>query len=83
LSFTYFYLHFFGSLNSLANPKSSLKGLINALKRRNIIKKHEYGITNVFEPSEGLYQKNKTNKAYFILTFGIEIKYRSIQVGMR
>ena len=33
-------------------PKSSLTGIINALKRRNIIKKHEYGRTNVIELSE-------------------------------
>ncbi len=33
-------------------PKSSLSGIINALKRRNIIKKREYGRTNVIELSE-------------------------------
>lgn len=33
-------------------PKSSLTGLINALKRRSIIKKREYGRTNVIELSE-------------------------------
>jgi uncharacterized membrane protein len=33
-------------------PKSSLTGLINTLKRRNIIKKHEYGRTNIIELSE-------------------------------
>lgn len=33
-------------------PKSSLTGILNALKRRNIIKKHEYGRTNVIELSE-------------------------------
>ena len=33
-------------------PKSSLTGLINTLKRRSIIKKHEYGRTNVIELSE-------------------------------
>lgn len=33
-------------------PKSSLTGIINALKRKNIIKKHEYGRTNVIELSE-------------------------------
>lgn len=32
-------------------PKSSLTGTINALKRRNIIKKHEYGRTNMIELS--------------------------------
>jgi uncharacterized membrane protein len=33
-------------------PKSSLTGIINALKRRNIIKKYENGRTNVIELSE-------------------------------
>ncbi len=33
-------------------PKSSLVGLINTLKRRSIIKKREYGRTNVIELSE-------------------------------
>ncbi len=33
-------------------PKSSLTGIINALKRKNIIKKYEYGRTNVIELSE-------------------------------
>ncbi len=33
-------------------PKSSLTGIINALKRRNIIKKRENGRTNVIELSE-------------------------------
>ncbi len=33
-------------------PKSSLTGTLNALKRRNIIKKHEYGRTNIIELSE-------------------------------
>jgi len=33
-------------------PKSSLTGIINALKRKNIIKKHEYGRTNVIELTE-------------------------------
>jgi uncharacterized membrane protein len=33
-------------------PKSSLTGIINALKRKNIIKKREYGRTNVIELSE-------------------------------
>lgn len=33
-------------------PKSSLTGIIHALKRKNIIKKHENGRTNVIELSE-------------------------------
>lgn len=33
-------------------PKSSLTGILNALKRRNIIKKHENGRTNVIELSK-------------------------------
>jgi uncharacterized membrane protein len=33
-------------------PKSSLSGIINALKRKNIIKKREYGRTNVIELSD-------------------------------
>jgi uncharacterized membrane protein len=33
-------------------PKSSLTGIINAMKRKNIIKKREYGRTNVIELSE-------------------------------
>ncbi len=33
-------------------PKSSLTGIINALKRRNIVKKHENGRTNIIELSE-------------------------------
>ncbi|MCZ7392577.1 MAG: hypothetical protein ABOK23_00575 [Candidatus Methanoperedens sp.] len=33
-------------------PKSSLTGIINALKRKNIIKKHEHGRTNLIELSE-------------------------------
>ncbi len=33
-------------------PKSSLTGIINALKRRNLVKKHENGRTNVIELSE-------------------------------
>jgi uncharacterized membrane protein len=33
-------------------PKSSLTGILNALKRRNIIKKREYGRTNIIELSE-------------------------------
>ncbi len=33
-------------------PKSSLTGILNALKRKNIIKKHEYGRTNLIEFSE-------------------------------
>ncbi len=33
-------------------PKSSLTGLINALKRRSIVKKHDYVRTNVIELSE-------------------------------
>ncbi len=57
--------------------------MIKALKRRTIIKKYEYGRMNFFELLKGFYQKNKTNKAHFITTFSIEIKYRSTQVGMR
>ncbi len=59
-------------------PKSSLIGLINTLKRRSIIKKHEYERMNFSELLKCLYQKNKINKAYFTLMFSIEIKYRSI-----
>lgn len=33
-------------------PKSSLTGIINALKRKNIIKKREYGRTNIIELSD-------------------------------
>ncbi len=33
-------------------PKSSLTGIINALRRKNIIKKREYGRTNLIELSE-------------------------------
>jgi DNA-binding HxlR family transcriptional regulator len=33
-------------------PKSSLSGIINVLKRKNIIKKREYGKTNIIELSE-------------------------------
>jgi len=33
-------------------PKSSLTGIINALKRKNIIRKHEQGRTNLIEISE-------------------------------
>ena len=33
-------------------PKSSLTGIINALKRRQILKKREYGRTNIIELSE-------------------------------
>ncbi len=33
-------------------PKSSLTGIINALKRRRILKKREYGRTNIIELSE-------------------------------
>ncbi len=40
-------------------PKSSLTGIINALKRRNIIKKHEYGRTNVIELSEWFLSEKK------------------------
>lgn len=40
-------------------PKSSLTGIINALKRKNIIKKHEYGRTNVIELSEWFLSENE------------------------
>ncbi len=40
-------------------PKSSLTGIINALKRRNIIKKHESGRTNVIELSEWFLSEKK------------------------
>ncbi len=40
-------------------PKSSLTGIINALKRRNIIKKHEYGRTNIIELSEWFISENE------------------------
>lgn len=40
-------------------PKSSLSGIINALGRKNIIKKREYGRTNVIELSEWLLSENE------------------------
>jgi uncharacterized membrane protein len=40
-------------------PKSSLTGIINALKRKNIIKKHEYGRTNIIELSEWFLSENE------------------------
>ncbi|KCZ72706.1 hypothetical protein ANME2D_01137 [Candidatus Methanoperedens nitroreducens] len=40
-------------------PKSSLTGIINALKRRNIIKKHEYGRTNLIELSDWFLSENE------------------------
>ncbi len=40
-------------------PKSSLTGIINALKRRNIIEKHEYGRTNIIELSEWFLLENE------------------------
>ncbi|MCX9075544.1 MAG: hypothetical protein OIN88_13000 [Candidatus Methanoperedens sp.] len=40
-------------------PRSSLTGMINALKRRNLIKKHEYGRTNVIELSEWFLLENE------------------------
>ncbi len=40
-------------------PKSSLTGIINALKRRNIVKKHENGRTNVIELSEWFTSENE------------------------
>ena len=40
-------------------PKSSLTGIINALKRKNIIKKYEYGRTNVIELSEWFLSEKK------------------------
>jgi uncharacterized membrane protein len=40
-------------------PKSSLTGIINALKRKNIIKKREYGRTNIIELSEWFLSENK------------------------
>ncbi len=42
-------------------PKSSLTGIINALKRRNIIKKHENGRTNVIELSEWFLSEKELN----------------------
>lgn len=41
-------------------PKSSLSGIINALKRKNIIKKREYGRTNVIELSEWFLSEKET-----------------------
>jgi uncharacterized membrane protein len=41
-------------------PKSSLTGIINALNRKNIIKKREYGRTNIIELSEWFLSENKT-----------------------
>jgi uncharacterized membrane protein len=40
-------------------PKSSLTGLINALKRKNIIQKREYGRTNIIELSKWFLSENK------------------------
>lgn len=40
-------------------PRSSLTGMINALKRRNLIKKYEYGRTNVIELSEWFLLENE------------------------
>ncbi len=40
-------------------PKSSLTGIINALKRKNIIKKREYGKTNVIELSKWFFSENE------------------------
>jgi len=40
-------------------PKSSLTGIINALNRKNIIKKREYGRTNIIELSEWFLSENK------------------------
>jgi uncharacterized membrane protein len=40
-------------------PKSSLTGIINALKRKNLIKKREYGRTNIIELSEWFLSENK------------------------
>jgi uncharacterized membrane protein len=43
-------------------PKSSLSGIINVLKRKNIIKKREYGRTNVIELSDWfLFGKEEDN----------------------
>jgi hypothetical protein len=42
-------------------PKSSLTGIINALNRKNIIKKREYGRTNIIELSEWFLSKNKVH----------------------
>jgi uncharacterized membrane protein len=41
-------------------PKSSLTGIINALNRKNIIKKREYGRTNIIELSEWFLSETKT-----------------------
>ncbi len=43
-------------------PKSSLTGIINALKRKNIINKHENGRTNRIELSEWFLSEKNTNK---------------------
>ncbi len=40
-------------------PKSSLSGIINTLKRKNLIKKHECGRTNVIELSEWFLSNNE------------------------
>lgn len=40
-------------------PRSSLTGIINALKRKNIIKKREYGKTNIIELSEWFLSENE------------------------
>ena len=40
-------------------PRSSLSGIINALTRKKIIKKREYGRTNVIELSEWFLSENE------------------------
>jgi hypothetical protein len=47
-----------------------------------MVKKDKYGRTNIIELSEWFYQKKDSNKAYFMSTFSIRIKYRSAQVGI-
>ncbi len=46
---------------------------------RNMNKSEERTLSN---SKNRFYHKKKPNKAYFTLMFSIEIKYRSIQVGI-
>jgi len=40
-------------------PRSSLSGIINAIARKKIVKKREYGRTNVIELSEWFLSENE------------------------
>lgn len=47
-----------------------------------MVKKDRYGRMNIIELLEWLFQKKDSNNAYFMSTFSIGIKYRSVQVGI-